>query len=137
MFFAYGWDPMVQRELTDVRSVSDVDRGPWDISGIKMFRRETGKDFVVVALGGRIKNLPRKSKRACRRRYSASALAVGLTGLLALTTASTWISSAGSMTDTAQPSKLMSDNVELTQRRGVRCVASLTSAVSMAYLSRI
>ena len=33
--------------------------------------------------------------RLLSRRYSASALAVGLTGLLALTTASTWRSSSG------------------------------------------
>jgi hypothetical protein len=36
------------------------------------------------------------------RRYSASALVVGLTGLLTLTTASTWISSAGPMSDSAE-----------------------------------
>jgi hypothetical protein len=53
------------------------------------------------------------------RRYSASALAVGLTGLLALTTASTWISSAGPMTDTTQPSKLMSNNAELKETKTV------------------
>ncbi len=47
------------------------------------------------------------------RRYSAAALAVGLTGLLTLTTASTWISSAGPMADTTQPSMSMSDNTEL------------------------
>lgn len=51
------------------------------------------------------------------RRYSASALAVGLTGLLTLTTASTWISSAGPMTDTTQPTKLMSDNGELKETK--------------------
>jgi hypothetical protein len=47
------------------------------------------------------------------RRYSASALAVGLAGLLILATASTWINSAGGMTGTTHPSKPMSDNAEL------------------------
>ena len=47
------------------------------------------------------------------RRYSASAFTVCLIGLLTLTTASTWISSAGPITDTTQPSKLMSDDAEL------------------------
>jgi hypothetical protein len=46
------------------------------------------------------------------RRYMGSALAVGLIGLLTLTTASTWISSAGPMMDTTRPSKPMSDNAE-------------------------
>jgi hypothetical protein len=50
--FTYGWDPMAQREPTDVRSVFDVERIPWDINGIKMFRREVGEDFVVIARGG-------------------------------------------------------------------------------------
>src|SRR5262245_4369030 len=36
------------------------------MGSIKMFRREAGKDFVVVTRGGSIKNLIRKSKRACR-----------------------------------------------------------------------
>jgi hypothetical protein len=47
------------------------------------------------------------------RRYSASALAVGLAGLLTLAIASTWINSVGPTTDTRQPSKLTSDNAEL------------------------
>lgn len=49
------------------------------------------------------------------RRYSASALTVGLIGLFALTTASTWISSAGPMTETARPSEL--DNAELREAK--------------------
>jgi hypothetical protein len=44
------------------------------------------------------------------RRYTASALAIGLIGLLTLTTASTWISSAGSMSDNAE---LMQRNAEM------------------------
>jgi hypothetical protein len=47
------------------------------------------------------------------RRYSASALAVGLAGLLILATASTWINSAGGMTGAAHPRKPMSDKAEL------------------------
>src|SRR5262249_23648342 len=57
---------MAQRELTDARLVVVVERGRWDIRSIKMFRREPGKDFVVIVHGSSRKNLPRKSKRACR-----------------------------------------------------------------------
>jgi hypothetical protein len=51
-------DPMAQRELTGSRLVLGIERGRWDIRSIKMFRRETGKGFVVVAHGGNVKNLP-------------------------------------------------------------------------------
>lgn len=47
------------------------------------------------------------------RRYSPSALVVGLTGLLALTTAATWIAAAGPTTYATQRDKLMTDNEEL------------------------
>lgn len=47
------------------------------------------------------------------RRYSVSACAVGLTGLLTLTTASTWISSAGSMMPAVGLDKLRSENEKL------------------------
>lgn len=47
------------------------------------------------------------------RRYSHSVLVVGLTGLLALTTAATWITVAGLTPNAAQHDKLMTDNEEL------------------------
>jgi hypothetical protein len=46
------------------------------------------------------------------RRYSASAIAVGLAGLLILATAATWINSAGGMTGATHSSKPLSDNAE-------------------------
>src|SRR5215470_3145545 len=57
---------MAQRELTNARSVLEVDRGPCDISSIEMLRSETGKDFVVIVRDVRLKSLPRKSKFVCR-----------------------------------------------------------------------
>ena len=47
------------------------------------------------------------------RRYSVPAFVVGLVGLLTLTTASTWITAAGPMTDTTQLAKLTTDNAKL------------------------
>ena len=47
------------------------------------------------------------------RRYSPSAFVIGLTGLLALTSASTWIAAAGPMADTKQVDKIVTDNAEL------------------------
>lgn len=47
------------------------------------------------------------------RRFSRSALVVGLTGLLTLTTASTWITASGPITDTTQIEKLTTDNAKL------------------------
>ena len=47
------------------------------------------------------------------RRYSASALVIGLTGLLALASASTWIAAAGPMADVTQLDKIVTDNAEL------------------------
>jgi hypothetical protein len=64
-----------------------------------------GLGFVALAIG------------LLARRYSASAFAVGLAGLLALTMASTWISSARPVTDTTQPSKPKSDNAEPTETK--------------------
>lgn len=43
--FAYGWDPMAQRELTNARPDLDVKRQPWDINSIEMFRLKASKDF--------------------------------------------------------------------------------------------
>src|SRR5262245_22504266 len=57
---------MTQRELTDASSVVPVEQGPWDKNSIKMFRRQAGKDFVVIVRDSGWKNLPCKSKRACR-----------------------------------------------------------------------
>jgi hypothetical protein len=50
------------------------------------------------------------------RRYSTAAFAVGLTGLLALTTASTWITAAGPVTDTKRADELAAENTGLRDR---------------------
>jgi hypothetical protein len=58
---------MLQRELTDVRNVRAAQRVRNDIRSIKMFRREMGKDFVVIVRDNRLKTLPGKAKLACRK----------------------------------------------------------------------
>src|SRR5215510_1087393 len=57
---------MAQRELTDARLVVVVERESRDVNSIKMFRREAGKDFVVIVRDSSSKILPRKSKLVCR-----------------------------------------------------------------------
>src|SRR5215471_4244958 len=52
------------RRADSASCVLDVVRGPYDINSIKMFRREAGKDFVVIVLR-QAKNLPCISKRTC------------------------------------------------------------------------
>jgi hypothetical protein len=55
---------MDRHELTGARFVLDVERGRWDINSIKAFRRNVGKDYVMVARDDSVKKLPRKFKRA-------------------------------------------------------------------------
>jgi hypothetical protein len=64
------------------------------------------------------------------RRYSASALVVGLAGLFALATASTWINSAGPMSGIVEASKPKNNNEELKESKAEveRLVGELSEA---------